>query len=171
MNIQKEYKYLYKTILEIGKSRVNNGVSYSELLSTLKEMGFVIDGCSKLAISKFFCDNFYHLPSKEKDKPTPENLATQHCGCNFVMTGEACLYLERLNELDQLKKDSKFNFNLAMSAIIIGLVGAFAGNWPDWDAYLKQNNEEKLPKQIPIKSYKKQPTISPPNNSTKMISK
>ena len=71
-NNQSEYKELYKTILEIGKSRINEGVSYSKLKEDLENKGFIIDNCSEFAIKKFFCDNFFHLSNHRKPEPTPK---------------------------------------------------------------------------------------------------
>ena len=65
-NIQSEYKNLYRRILEIGKTRINTGISYTDLANTLKSEGLSIDGCSTLAIKKFFCDNFYHATAHNK---------------------------------------------------------------------------------------------------------
>ncbi len=44
-NIQTEYKNLYRRILEIGKTRINTGISYTDLTNTLKAEGLSIDGC------------------------------------------------------------------------------------------------------------------------------
>jgi len=127
-NNQSEYKDLYKTILEIGKSRINEGISYKELKSKLVCKGFKMDDCSELAVKKFMIDNYFHLPSEDKDEPTPKNIEEQHPDCGFVMTGEACLKLERLIELEQLKSSNTLNFRLAIAAIVIGLIG----NLPNW---------------------------------------
>jgi len=142
-NQEKDYKDLYKTILEIGKSKVNNGLSYNNLIEKLDEQGFKIDDCSKLAVKKFFCDNFFHISNHRKPEPTPKNIERYHKDCNFVMKGEACLYLERLIELEQLKKSGCVNFWIAISAIVTGLIGAFFGNYPDWKEYLSPKKYEK----------------------------
>ncbi|MBK6544580.1 MAG: hypothetical protein IPG12_04830 [Saprospiraceae bacterium] len=138
MSERKEYKDLYKTILEIGKTKINSGISYNELCQTLSEKSFIIDGCSSLAIRKFFCDNFYHIPQENIPEPNPKNLSTHHCTCNFVMIDDACLYLEKLNELEHLKEDGKNTRRLANWAIAIGVISAFIGNWPDWHTYIKE---------------------------------
>lgn len=135
-NIQTEYKNLYRRILEIGKTRINTGISYTDLTNTLKAEGLSIDGCSTLAIKKFFCDNFYHATAHNKPAPTPENLTTQHPTCNFVMTGDACLALEKFAEVEELKKSSKVNFRIAIISILLGV----ASQIPDWATFLKPSN-------------------------------
>lgn len=158
-NKPNEYKDLYKTILEIGKSRINEGVSYHELIEILKTKGFTIESCSQLAIKKFFCDNFFHLSNHRKPEPTPQNIERYHKYCGFVMTGEACLTLERLIELGQLKRANRINFIIGIAAIAIGFVGAFLGNYPDWDEYCakkhKNKSEQSSPHQESYKSKEK----------------
>ena len=135
-NIQSEYKNLYRRILEIGKTRINTGISYTDLANTLKSEGLSIDGCSTLAIKKFFCDNFYHATAHNKPAPTPENLTIEHPTCNFVMTGDACLALEKFTEVEELKKSSRFNFWIAITSILLGV----AAQIPDWVNFTKPSN-------------------------------
>jgi hypothetical protein len=143
-NIQSEYKNLYRKILEIGKTRINTGISYTDLTNTLKAEGLSIDGCSTLAIKKFFCDNFYHATAHNKPAPTPENLTTEHPTCNFVMTGDACLALEKFTEVEELKKASKLNFWLAIAAIIIGAIGNIPTWFPSVQISSNKNSETPL---------------------------
>lgn len=170
-NKEPEYKDLYKNILEIGKSKINNGVSYYDLCQILKTKGFEINGCSTLAIKKFFCDNFYHIPTEDKPEPTPKNLSQQHCKCNFVMKGEACLYLERLNELEELKRSNKISKLLAWSAIIIGVLSAFGGNYPDWEDYFNKKSQNKSNKEQLKDSKLNNPTIKHQQLNVEQIEK
>lgn len=143
-NIQTEYKNLYRRILEIGKTRINTGISYTDLANTLKSEGLSIDGCSTLAIKKFFCDNFYHATAHDKPAPTPENLMKEHPTCNFVMTGDACLALEKFIEVEELKKSSKLNFWLAVTAIVIGAIGNIPNWFPNVQISSNKNSEKSL---------------------------
>lgn len=122
---QFEYKSLYRRILEIGKDRINTGISYIDLTNILKSEGLSIDGCSSLAIKKFFCDNFYHAAKHDKAAPTPENLTRDHNSCNFVMTGESMLMLERFEELDAMRENNRISRRISFTAIGLSCVIAF----------------------------------------------
>ena len=65
-----------------------------------------------------------------------KNIERYHKNCNFVMTCEACLTLERLIEIKQLKKSSNFNFWIAIISILLGV----AAQIPDWINFLKPSN-------------------------------
>lgn len=102
-----EYSNIYVKILEIGESKLSVGLSYHELINELKTC-IEFNGCSVIAIKKFFCDNFFHKELHDgKSTVTIAEFDTHH-NCNFIMSGEAW------NKLQQYKhfQNSKTQINL-----------------------------------------------------------
>ena len=107
-----EYSNIYIKILEIGESKLSVGLSYHELIKELKTC-IEFNGCSVIAIKKFFCDNFFHKELHDgKSTITLAEFDTHH-NCNFVMSGDAW------NKLQQYKhfQNSKTQIDLLQSQI------------------------------------------------------
>lgn len=109
-----EYSNIYVKILEIGESKLSVGISYHELIKELKTC-IDVNGCSIIAIKKFFCDNFFHKELHDgKSSVTIADFDTHH-NCNFVMSGEAW------NKLQQYKhfQNSKTQIDLLQGQLYL----------------------------------------------------
>lgn len=158
------YSNVYEKILELGESKLTDGISYHQLLDELKE-NVKLNNCSKTAIKKFFCDNFFHKELHEgKSSVTLLEFDTHH-NCNFVMSGEAWSKLQQyrhfqnsktqidllqsqINLADQktqeAKRDSRFARNLAWASIGLSIILGL----PDWYSLYKSYSIDHLTLQI-----------------------
>lgn len=159
-----EYSNIYVKILEIGESKLAVGLSYHELINELKTC-IEFNGCSVIAIKKFFCDNFFHKELHDgKSTVTIAEFDTHH-NCNFVMSGEAWNKLQQYKhfqnsktQIDLLqgqislaqqssnesKQESNFAKKLAYGSIFISILCGI----PDLVSLTKDNDIDHLPKEI-----------------------
>ena len=138
---KKSYDSLYIDILKIGKKRIDDGLSYNDLIIKLKKKGYDLSGknsCVELATRQWFFDTFHHRDKKDKE-PDFESFKW-HLDCNFIMKGEACLKL-----IDH--KISKRNILAAWIAAVIALSALIYGIGHDW--YVASTNKQKSQVQIP----------------------
>lgn len=153
-----EYSNIYVKILEIGESKLSVGISYHELIKELKTC-IEFNGCSVIAIKKFFCDNFFHKELHDgKSSVTIAEFDTHH-NCNFVMSGEAWNKLQQYKHFQNSKtqidllqsqiataeqntkesqKESRFARNLAYGAIAISILTSI----PDWKSLFDTTNSD-----------------------------
>lgn len=159
-----EYSNIYVKILEIGESKLSVGLSYHELINELKTC-IEYNGCSVIAIKKFFCDNFFHKELHDgKSTITIAEFDTHH-NCNFVMSGEAWNKLQQYKHFqnsktqinllqgqislaqqssNESKQESNLAKKLAYGSIIISLLCGI----PDLVSLTKDNDIDHLPKEI-----------------------
>ncbi len=115
----KTYADLYLRILQIGKERLQSGITYNELYNQLKQEDFDCgNDCIDLAVKHWFVESFFHV-SNDIEIYTGINNIDQHKDCHFVLRGEHSLTL-----LDHQK--SKNNLKIACIAVAIAFIGVVA---------------------------------------------
>jgi hypothetical protein len=110
-----DYHHLYLKILEIGRGRLKDGLSYNELITLLKKDHYDLDnGCVELAIKHWFDESFFHLGQDSNPYSCLKDLPN-HLDCSFVLKGEHSL---RLIEHTTTKR----NFTISIIALIIAFI-------------------------------------------------
>jgi ribosomal protein L20 len=116
-----DYQELYLTILKIGQSRVNHGMTYSDLIQALDKEGFNIDnGCLKQAVKKWFHDAYFHITVEGKACNLDE--LDEHSDCTFILKGESSLLLL---EHEKINKTITLARNAIIVALIVGAITVF----------------------------------------------
>lgn len=88
------YDKLYLSILEIGQSRVNGGLSYNDLCTELEKEGYDFENdCIELAVQNWFINSFIHYKDDCVVEIKDIKDLEEHLDCNFILKGEACLAL------------------------------------------------------------------------------
>ena len=132
----RNFDSLYLTMLEIGQSKVETGITYHELIFELQKRGYNIQsGCIELAIKHWFFNAFFHKADKDCPLTTLEDLDT-HLGCDFILKGETSLLLLE-------HQNTKRTLNLARNAIYVGVIAAiitFFGVLFTYDTLPKKDN-------------------------------
>ena len=135
-----DYQELYLTILQIGQTRVNHGMRYSDLLIELSKRGFNIDnGCLKQAVKQWFHDAYFHITVAGNTCNIDE--LDEHSDCTFILKGESSLLLL---EHDKISKTISLAKWAIMAAIVIGVL-AISVSW--YVAYHPTVNEGKKDEQ------------------------
>lgn len=117
-----DYQELYLTILQIGQSKVNHGMTYNDLINELGFRGFNINnGCLKQAVKHWFYDAYFHITSKG-EKCTLDELE-DHSECTFILKGESSLLLL---EHDKINKTIRLAWMAILTAIAIGILSMIA---------------------------------------------
>lgn len=115
ISANRNFDDLYLTILEIGQSRVERGITYNELVDELKRRKYDISsGCTELAVKNWFFNAFFHKADEECPLVKLSDLDT-HLECDFILKGETSL---QLLEHQNIKASVK----LAKGAIVIAVI-------------------------------------------------
>lgn len=125
------YDKLYLRILEIGRSRLERGISYIELFEILENEGYNVRHNLNidLALKHWFFEAFYHVAEKGRECTEPLHIGT-HGGCIFILKGEHSLKLVE-------HETSVRNYKIAMGAFIIAIITLVATI--DFQKFFKKN--------------------------------
>jgi len=122
--MKKNYDELYLQIIKIGRSRVNEGLSYNDLISELKCRGYDIkNDCVELAVKQWFYQSFNHYGADDNPYTCVKDL-DNHQDCQFILNGDACL---RLIEYDTSRKSTIAGY----ISLILALIAIWYTVWHD----------------------------------------
>ncbi len=139
-----DYQELYLTILQIGQSRVNHGMRYSDLLSELSKRGFNIDnGCLQQAVKQWFYDAYFHITSG--GNKCDLNEVDEHSACTFILKGESSLLLL---EHDKISKTIALAKSAILVAIIVGALTIVISWYLAYHPIVNQETRSKNPQAI-----------------------
>lgn len=96
---QKNYETLYIRMLELGYDKMEEGLSFDNLINQLKSEGFDTNNtCLYRAVMTWYVTSFHHLELEGHSTTDLEHGLGKHKSCNFILKGEACLtYIEYRN--------------------------------------------------------------------------
>ena len=115
-NKPKTYDKLYLRILQIGQSKLGEGLSYNDLTDILEKDGYDFSNdCIELAVKHWFYESFFHVGGDDNPYLCFTDLEN-HKDCGFVLKGEHCLVLLEHNT-------SNRNINIAWIAIVLTFIG------------------------------------------------
>lgn len=117
-----DYQELYLTILKIGQSKVNHGMTYRDLINELAIRGYNIDnGCLQQAVKKWFHEAYFHITVQGKTCNFDE--LDEHSDCTFILKGESGLLLLEHEKINKTISLARWAIGVA---IVIGIVTVIA---------------------------------------------
>lgn len=127
-SFNKKYDDLYLDILQIGRERMLEGLSFNNLKELLKEKGYKVDNdCIEKAIIHCFLHSYSHYDNDEYEMVNNDLTEFEkHKNCNFILTGVSCLALMNYKNAQSSLTCTKWATIIAVISFLISLISLFA---------------------------------------------